>query len=125
MAFFLVSGYRNQTSQANLFNSALIKKGTAHAVAYYAFPGRSEHQLGLGIDLGTSTAPYMTSRFTSTAAGQWIAVNGHLYGFILRYPAGKQSVTGYGYEAWHFRFVGIEAATAIKQKGITLDEYQR
>ena len=121
-SLYLVSGYRSQSTQASLFNKALAEKGVAHTVAYYAYPGRSEHQLGLAFDLGTSDKPYKTSGFATSAAGRWMAAHGHEYGFVLRYPSGKSSITGYAYEAWHFRYVGVDKATAIRQKGITLDE---
>lgn len=121
-SLYLVSGYRSWNTQASLFNKSLAEKGIAHTVAYYAYPGRSEHHLGLGFDLGTTDKPYKTSGFATSTAGRWMTAHAHEYGFILRYPAGKTDITGYAYEAWHFRYIGVAAATAIKQKGITFDE---
>jgi D-alanyl-D-alanine carboxypeptidase len=87
------------------------------ALEIVAIPGTSEHQLGLALDI---IAEYDED---STATWVWLKENCARYGFILRYPAGKEEITGYSYEPWHFRYVGEEAAEEIMSRGITLEEY--
>jgi zinc D-Ala-D-Ala carboxypeptidase len=120
---YLVSGYRSYARQQAMFEDALREKGLVHTITYFAYPGRSEHQLGLALDLGTTEKAYMSGHFAATAAGRWLAVHAGGYGFILRYPAGSEAITGYGYEAWHYRYVGVEAAMAVNLQGVTFDEY--
>ena len=92
--------------------------GQALADTYSARPGHSEHQTGLAFDVGA-----IDDNFGSTAAGKWLANNAHLYGFIIRYPKGKENITGYKYEPWDIRFLGIDIATKVYESGLTLDEY--
>ena len=122
VSLYLVSGYRSQATQSISFDEALKTRGIAHTVAYYAYPRRSEHQLGLGLDIATSEERVISQYFLTTTAGKWMTANAHRYGFILRYPSGRSTLTGYGFEAWHFRFVGVSTATAIRQKGIVLEQ---
>ncbi len=92
--------------------------------SYSALPGQSEHQTGLCVDLITSDMEdELTVAFENTAAFAYLSENAHKFGFILRYPKGKEDVTGYMYEPWHYRFVGREAATEIYRLGLTLEEY--
>ncbi len=91
--------------------------------SYSAMPGQSEHQTGLCIDFAASEEEYLTEAFENTDAFAWLAQNAYKFGFILRYPKGKQSITGYTYEPWHYRFVGREAATDIHNGGMTLEQY--
>ena len=86
-------------------------------------PNASEHQIGLAIDFYSSTYMRLDEGFADTQAGKWLAENSYKYGFILRYPEGKEYITGIIYEPWHFRYVGVEAATVITEKGITLEEF--
>ncbi|MBR2020091.1 MAG: M15 family metallopeptidase [Clostridia bacterium] len=103
--------------------SALSAKDAEAVVrSYSAEPGKSEHQTGLCIDFVTSTAG-LTEAFENTEAFAWLSENAYKFGFILRYPKGKEGVTGYTYEPWHYRFVGREAATDIYYRGLTLEEY--
>ena len=92
--------------------------------SYSAYPGQSEHQTGLCVDFITSDmGEELTEAFELTAAYQWLSQNAYKFGFILRYPKGKESITGYTYEPWHYRFVGREAATDIYVGNLTLEEY--
>ena len=90
-----------------------------------AEPGKGEHQLGLAVDFSSYTEPCM-EKFTAcrldNTSAEWLAAHAHEYGFILRYPEGKQPIVGYQYEAWHFRYVGRELAGALHQSGLTLEE---
>ena len=98
----------------------------AHTVvqSYSAMPGQSEHQTGLCVDFATNEEKEpLTEAFELTAAYQWLSQNAHKFGFILRYPKGKEDITGYTYEPWHYRFVGREAATDIHNGGMTLEQY--
>ncbi len=91
--------------------------------SYSAEPGASEHQTGLCVDFITSTMQDLDNTFENTDAFAWLAENAYKFGFVLRYPEGKEDVTGYIYEPWHYRFVGREAATDMHYLGLTLEEY--
>lgn len=91
--------------------------------SYSAEPGTSEHQTGLCIDFITSTMQELDNTFEDTEAFAWLTENAYKFGFVLRYPKGKEDVTGYIYEPWHYRFVGREAATDMHYMGLTLEEY--
>lgn len=120
---YLTSGYRSYNTQKDSFESAIRNKGVFRAISRYAHPGRSEHQLGLALDIATTASPTISGSFLNTDAGKWVRDNGHLYGFILRYPSGKEHITGYAFEAWHYRYVGVELATELYNSGQTLEEY--
>lgn len=115
---WVCSGFRRYTVQKNLYNSYVRRDGVKNADRYSARPGYSEHQTGLAFDIN-----YADSRFTGTPQAVWLAENAHKYGFILRYPEGKESVTGYMYEPWHYRYIGVENAEKIYASGLTLEEY--
>ncbi|WP_025693272.1 M15 family metallopeptidase [Paenibacillus zanthoxyli] len=119
-----VSAYRSEKTQQGLFNAYAERDGEDKALTYSAVPGHSEHQTGLAIDLsgkdGTCAAE---SCFAGTKEADWLARHAPEYGFIIRYPEGKEAVTGYMYEPWHVRYVGKEAARSIAERGITLEEY--
>lgn len=142
----ITSGYRTYAYQQSLFNRYLDEEKAAHpswsdsqireqVLTYSAAPGTSEHQTGLCIDLITTemvglwnygsetTANPYDKGFAETAAFEWLQENAHKFGFILRYPEDKTKVTGYSYESWHYRFVGVAAATEIYNCEITLEEY--
>ncbi len=91
--------------------------------SYSARPGQSEHQSGLCVDFITSDMTALDLSYENTAAFRWLSQNAYQYGFILRFPEGKDAITGYSYEPWHYRFVGREAATDIHLGGMTLEEY--
>lgn len=113
-----VSGYRSYDYQAMLYNGYVQRDGQAAADTYSDRPGCSEHQTGLAFDVGA-----IDNNYGNTAEGQWLAAHCHEFGFIIRYQQGKESITGYMYEPWHIRYVGVNAATEIAQRGITLEEY--
>lgn len=142
----VTSGYRTYEYQEQLFNSYIANEKAAHptwsdeevkdyVLTYSAYPGTSEHQTGLCVDLitdemvglwnyGSETPdnPY-DKGFAETAAFEWLCEHAHEYGFILRFPENKTDITGYSYESWHYRYVGVEHAKKIYEKGITLEEY--
>ena len=119
-----VSGYRSYDRQKMIYEQNLAVKGEEHTNLYSAKPGQSEHQTGLAIDLSTpSIFSAFTTDFENTPEGIWLNDNSHRYGFILRYPSGKEHITGYAYEPWHFRYVGIPLATYLKNNNLTLEEY--
>lgn len=114
----LISGYRSYAYQVDLYNSYVERDGQEAADRYSARPGYSEHQTGLCFDVGAIDNDYGT-----TPAGKWLASHAHEYGFIIRFPEGKEEITGYMYEPWHIRYVGKSVAAEIYQKGLTLEEY--
>ena len=113
-----VSAYRSYSTQSWLYNNYASTDGYALADTYSARPGYSEHQTGLAMDLNL-----VEDSFVNTPAYAWLKDNSYKYGFILRYPQGKQNITGYKFEPWHYRYVGVDVATFIYQSGITYDEY--
>lgn len=124
MELFAVSGYRSYAYQDQLFKAEVKRVGEKKALEAVAYPGQSEHQTGLSIDISSrSEELLLTEKFGTTKEGLWLEENAHQYGFILRYPKGKESVTGYQYEPWHFRYVGVQAASIIYENKWTLEEY--
>ena len=144
---FITSAYRSYDYQAGLYNRYFNAEKADHpdwsdekinekVLTYSAYPGTSEHQTGLCIDFKTkgmdkdlwnygSETPDNPNDvgFAETAEFAWLKENAHKFGFILRYPDDKTDITGYAYESWHYRFVGVDAATDIYNAGITLEEY--
>ncbi|WP_404324481.1 D-alanyl-D-alanine carboxypeptidase family protein [Cytobacillus firmus] len=121
---FAVSGYRSYARQSQVFEAEVNRVGKEKAVQAVAIPGNSEHQTGLSMDISSRSANLeLSEKFGETNEGKWLAENAHRYGFILRYPEGKETITGYQYEPWHFRYVGYEAAKVIYEKKWTLEEY--
>ena len=119
-----VSGYRSASDQAGIHSTYEAAFGPQTAETLSAWAGYSEHQTGLAIDIGNPDgACALQACFDSTAAGSWAAANAHRYGFIIRYPAGAEAVTGYTYEPWHLRWVGAGTAAAMHSSGVTLEEY--
>lgn len=113
------SAYRSYRSQTKTYNNRVKSEGQESADAYVAKPGFSEHQTGLCIDI-TNRDKYFAQ---GTKEADWLAKNCYKFGFIIRYPYGKKSVTGIEYEPWHVRYVGKKAAKDIYDKKITLEEY--
>ena len=123
VTIYVGSGYRSYATQASLFASNVRQHGEAKANRFSSCPGHSEHQSGLAVDFGgIDRACWVEDCFERTAAGKWLAAHAHEYGFILRYPKGKEKITGYQYEPWHFRYVGRELAGALHQSGLTMEE---
>ena len=142
----ITSGYRSYQRQKTLFEGYLATEKLNHptwsdskirdlVLSYSAEAGKSEHHTGLCVDLMTdemldlvnygSETDYSEydKGFAETEAFEWLQDNAHKFGFILRYPEDMTDITGYSYESWHYRFVGVAAATEIYEKGITLEEY--
>lgn len=120
MDIWVVSGFRSYETQRQLYNRYVARDGQVEADTFSARPGFSEHQTGLAVDLNLAD-----TKFAETLEGQWLAANAYKYGFILRYPEGKDEVTGYVFEPWHFRYVGQELAQKLYNNGdwISLEEY--
>ncbi len=129
---YICSAFRKWEDQVNLFEkkvTSYINKGYSEADARVlaakevAVPGTSEHQLGLAVDILDTNRPWLDEGQADMPTQQWLMANCHKYGFILRYPKGTTNITGIIYEPWHYRYVGVEIATEIMTRGITLEEY--
>lgn len=119
-----VSAYRSHSTQTSLFNRYVKKDGLDKAKTYSAVPGHSEHETGLAIDVSGSDGKCAAEDcFGGTEEAKWLAEHAPEYGFIIRYPEGKEEITGYKYEPWHLRYVGKEIAAEIAERDITLEEY--
>lgn len=120
-----LSAYRSYSVQVSVYNSEVQTYGRAVADTQSARPGHSEHQTGLTVDVGKAGGPCgIEDCFADMPEGKWIAKNAYRFGFILRYPPQKDSVTGYRYEPWHIRYVGIELATEMHNTDTqTLEEF--
>ena len=115
---FNVSAYRSYKSQESIYNRNVANRGVAETDKASARPGNSEHQSGLALDVN-----WIDTDFENTSAFKWLQNNAHKYGFILRYIKGKEDLTGYIYEPWHYRYVGEDIAKKIKEENITYEEY--
>ncbi len=121
----VVSGYRSYTYQQTIYSHYVASDGQAAADQASAQPGYSEHQTGLAVDIGAVNGKCELSQcFGSTPEGEWLAANAYKYGFLLRYPANKQDITGYEYEPWHFRYIGTDLSNELyKNHAETLEEF--
>lgn len=118
------TAYRPYSYQKGIFNDYANRYGEEEANRFSARPGQSEHQTGLCADVTSPSVDYkLTTEYGKAPEGIWLAENAHRFGFIIRYPLGKEDITGYQYEPWHVRYVGEEAAAKIYEQGITLEEY--
>jgi LAS superfamily LD-carboxypeptidase LdcB len=118
----LVRGaYRSFEEQRHLYDHKLQRYGLDSIIDWVAYPGHSEHQTGLALDVATAAGP----PFARTLESQWLAENAHRFGFIIRYPQGWEEETGVMFEPWHIRYVGISAATEIYENGWILEEFLR
>lgn len=118
------SAYRSFVTQCYTFNYKVETHGDEHASRYSARPGRSEHQLGWAIDITSADLDWdLTQRMGETDEGIWLAANAFRFGFGLSYPEGYESLTGYSYEPWHYRYIGREAAAELEASGLALIEY--
>ena len=118
----VISAYRSYTTQVSTFYYWANQYGYATASMGSARPGHSEHQLGTAVDLGLAGKPWPTG-FSWDPAAEWVRQNVPKFGFVISYPEGKTSITGYIWEPWHIRWVGAELATSLYQQGLTLEEY--
>lgn len=118
------STFRSYKRQTELYGKYVRNHGQKEADTFSARPGHSEHQTGLSFDIGGANSNLWTSeKLGETKEGIWMAENSYKYGFILRYPKGKEHITGYKYEPWHFRYVGKPLAEEIHNSGLTLEEF--
>ena len=115
---YISSGFRSYWSQQSIYNRYVAADGQAAADRYSARPGHSEHQSGLTFDLNS-----IDESFAYTAEGQWVRDNAHRFGFVIRYPQGKEHITGYIWEPWHLRYLGTGVATELYNSGLSLEEY--
>ena len=120
-----VSGWRSQDEQERIYNESLLHNGAEFTAKYVALPGHSEHQTGLAVDLALNLPDidFLRPHFPYTGICGTFRDKALDYGFIERYPKGKEDITGIAHEPWHFRYVGIPHARRMKQMGLTLEEY--
>ena len=118
LSLHIASGYRSYSYQAGLYDRYVRQHGQAAADRFAARPGHSEHQTGLALDVNSTSGS-----FGSTPEGRWVRDNAHRFGFVVRYPEGKEHITGYMYEPWHLRHLGTELAATLHSQGLTLEEY--
>ena len=126
---FVISAFRAMSKQISLYDAEVARQKAAHpeysdeeakaaAGKNVAIPGTSEHQLGLAVDFNS-----VETSFESTKEFRWLKENAEKYGFVNRYPKDKTEITGINYEPWHYRYVGVEHAKAMNEKGVCLEEY--
>jgi LAS superfamily LD-carboxypeptidase LdcB len=120
-AFKLKSAYRSYDTQVSTYNYWVSQDGKTVADTYSARAGNSEHQTGYAFDIRDYN--YEEEDYSKTASFAWVSENAHKYGFIIRFPEGKEHITGYQYESWHYRYCGVECATYIFNNDITYEEY--
>ncbi len=115
------SGFRTYKSQQEVYDM-YAQRGIKYADSIAARPGFSEHQTGLSLDIYSKECA-SASKFKDSKTYAWLIQNAHKFGFILRYPENKEDITGYNYESWHYRYLGVELATKVYESGLTYDEY--
>ena len=124
IAIYTISGYREPETQQLYWDNSVKVFGEEHAIQYNAYPRRSEHELGLCVDISyTTEGDRLSEKVADSALGKFIESDAYKYGFILRYPQDKVRITGYSYEPWHIRYVGVDLATKLHDENITLEEY--
>ncbi|WP_047375816.1 D-alanyl-D-alanine carboxypeptidase family protein [Exiguobacterium sp. ZOR0005] len=118
------SAFRSYDYQVQLFNAYVARDGKEQALKYSAPPGHSEHQTGLAIDISSASVGYqLTQGLEQTKEGKWLADNAHTYGFIVRYQRAYEAETGYMYEPWHLRYIGVEHATNVHEMNVPFEQY--
>ena len=119
------SAYRGCNAQVRVYNQDVASNGQTFADTSTARPGFSEHQTGLAIDIGAASGRCsLNTCFADTAEGQWLAANAWHFGFLLRYPADKVEITGFAFEPWHYRYIGVDLAAEMYNMGVTtLEEF--
>ncbi len=124
--YYNISGYRSYAYQKSIYENSILKRGVEQTKKLVAYPGESEHQSGLAVSLSIDDDSYRFEKsFGSTPEGKWLAANCYKYGFIMRYPADKEAVTGYSYQPWHLRYVGKKLAKTLHDKNLCLEEYYK
>ena len=111
------SAYRSYDTQAATFEMWVRRSGYEQALKFSARPGHSEHQLGTTIDFTTAPGVPLSGKFGDSPSGKWLGRNGWKYGFIMSYPEGKRRISCYGYEPWHWRYVGRDLARQVHESG--------
>ena len=119
----IIAAYRSFAQQRRLFEARVDQFGLAKAYAHVAAAGHSEHQLGTTIDFSPPDADDVDESFGQTATGRWLAENAYRFGFVQSYPKGGSNLTCYGYEPWHFRYVGPQHAERVHASGLTLRQF--
>lgn len=119
----LIAAYRTYAEQSRLFRLREAQLGHDVALRRVARPGHSEHQLGTAVDFKTPGAPDVTASWASTPQGRWMEANAYRFGFVESYPRGREALTCYAYEPWHYRYVGRDLASEVQASGLTLREY--
>lgn len=118
------SGYRSYSTQRALYDGYVKNHGQEEADTFSAKPGQSEHQTGLAMDITSDSVNLaLSEEFGDTVEGKWVSENAHRFGFIVRYQKGKEDITGYMYEPWHIRYLGVDLATKVYESGKTLEQY--
>lgn len=118
------SGYRSYDRQKSIYERNVEVYGEEETNKFSAKPGTSEHQTGLAMDVTSAEMSFkLDQSFRETSEGEWLANHAHEYGFVIRYPQGKDDITGYTYEPWHLRYVGQEKSTEIHNQSLTLEEF--
>ena len=124
LEFKMTTAYRSFGFQKILYDNYVAQQGEEAANKLSAKPGQSEHQTGLAVDVSSPSVDFqLTNEYGETKEGKWLAAHAYEYGFIIRFPKGKEDVTGYQYEPWHLRYVGLTAAKEIYDSNLTLEEY--
>jgi D-alanyl-D-alanine carboxypeptidase len=125
LKFSVQSAYRSFATQTSVYNQIVATSGQAQADTVSARPGHSEHQTGLAVDISAVPAAYsLQTGFANTPQGLWLAANAWKYGFLLRYPADKVAITGFSFEPWHYRYIGVPLSTELHNTGVaTLEEF--
>lgn len=120
----MTTAYRSYHFQKSLYENYVAIEGQAAADTFSARPGQSEHQTGLAVDVSSPSVGYrLTIDYGEMIEGKWLAENAHRFGFIIRFPKGKEDITGFQHEPWHLRYVGLTAAKEIYEQGLTLEEF--
>lgn len=118
------SGFRSYSTQDTLFNNYVANHGYEEASRFSAKPGTSEHQTGLAMDITSAEVGYdLVEEFINTESGSWLADHAHEYGFVMRYPQGKEDITGYQFEPWHYRYFGQELSRYLYEEDLTYEEF--
>ena len=124
ISFLICSTYRSYSTQESIYFNYVSAYGTEYTNTISAYPGRSEHHTGWAVDITSPSMGYdLREDFINYPEGIWINNHCSEYGFIIRYPKDKTHITGYSYEPWHLRYVGVDVAEEITSRGITLEEY--
>jgi D-alanyl-D-alanine carboxypeptidase len=120
----MTTAYRSYHFQKVLYDNYVAREGQVMADTFSAKPGQSEHQTGLAVDVSSPSVGYqLSNEYGEKVEGKWLAENAYRFGFILRFPKGKEHITGFQYEPWHLRYVGLTAAKEIHEQGLSLEEY--